>query len=135
MNLSFNLQYDELSRDEKVERTFYALEMMIHLFEVDLQMWTARHSLDPQSAIFNQSKHPLINSVLWDSSEHNQINFTIKSILKLFVNYVSIDFPKEHTHILSVSLSYEFWNQGHALFIVVVFVVDILKYIFFSAPG
>lgn len=46
---------------------------------------------------------PLIGSVLWPGGQHRQINFVIKRIIRLFIDYVSIDFPKEKIAILSVS--------------------------------
>lgn len=56
--------------------------------------------------MFDHKKGPLINSVLWFNDEPHQVNFHIKNILKLFVNYISIDFAEEHIHILAVSNSY-----------------------------
>lgn len=61
--------------------------------------------------IFDRQKGPLIGSVLWTNDEPNQVNYTIKNILKLFVNYVSIDFPNDETHILSVSFDYQSLNS------------------------
>lgn len=46
---------------------------------------------------------PFIGSVLWSDGQHRQINFVIKRIIRLFIDYVSIDFPKEKIQILSVS--------------------------------
>lgn len=54
--------------------------------------------------IFNSQKGPLIGLVLWKNNEPYQVNYTIKNILKLFVDHVSIDFPNGEIYILSVSI-------------------------------
>lgn len=55
--------------------------------------------------IFDSQKGPLIGLVLWKNNEPNQVNYTIKNILKLYVDYVSIDFPNGETSTLSVSFN------------------------------
>lgn len=48
-------------------------------------------------------KLPLIAHFLWPSDEAGTINFRIKKILELFVNYVSIDFDPYKISIVDVS--------------------------------
>lgn len=57
----------------------------------------------PSERIFDRQKGPLIGCVLWTDDEPNQVNHNIKNILKLFVDYISVDFPADETHVLAVS--------------------------------
>lgn len=65
-----------------------------------------RNIQKPSKRIFDRQNGALIGSVLWTNNEPNQVNYTIKKILKLFVDYVSIDFSHDETHILSVSFTF-----------------------------
>lgn len=67
----------------------------------------------PSNRVFDRQKGPLIGCVLWTDDEPNQVNYTIKSILKLFVDYVSIDFPSDETQLLSVSLDFQTQKISH----------------------
>lgn len=99
-----------MPRDQKIHRIFTALSLYVLLFEADLAMWTLRNIEKTGDRIFDRQKGPLIGSVLWTDDEPNQVNYTIKNILKLFVDCVSIDFPNDETHILSVSIT--IFNQN-----------------------
>lgn len=62
-----------------------------------------RNLPNPSAKIFDREKGPLIGMVLWAHDEPNQVNYCIKNILKLYVNYIYIDFPHEYTEIIGVS--------------------------------
>lgn len=62
-----------------------------------------RNLRKPSAKIFDRIKGPLIGSVLWAHDEPNEVNYCIKNILKLYVNYVCIGFPSEDTKIIGVS--------------------------------
>lgn len=63
-----------------------------------------RNLRDPRGKIFDSEKGTLLGSVLWSNGEPKQVNYFIKNILKLYTNYIRINFPQRHTHILGVSL-------------------------------
>lgn len=46
---------------------------------------------------------PFIASVLWTHEEHRQVNYFVKRIIKLFIDCISIDFPKKEIATLLVS--------------------------------
>lgn len=65
--------------------------------------FTNRNCRDPSAKIRRNKKIPLICLVLWNDEPH-QINYCIKNILKLYVSYININFPGQHTQILTVSI-------------------------------
>lgn len=71
-----------------------------------------RNMQKPTNRIFHSQKGPLIGLVLWTDDEPHQVNYTIKNILKLFVDYVSIDFPNDEVHVLNVSVIFFTLNRN-----------------------
>lgn len=63
-----------------------------------------RNLPNPSAKISTSSKNPLVSLVLWADGELVEVNFCIKNILKLYVNYINIDFPLEHTKVIGVSM-------------------------------
>lgn len=51
---------------------------------------------------------PLIVSALWSSDEIPQIDSHIKDIIKLFLDYISIDFPRDKLEVLAVCVMFLF---------------------------
>ncbi|XP_031633212.1 uncharacterized protein LOC116346993 [Contarinia nasturtii] len=92
--------FDNQKRDDKIERLFVVLALYVQLFEADLAMWTIKNRLNPSEKLATNRKNPLIEVVMWTNNEPNEVNYTIKNILKLYVNYIYIDFPREHTKII-----------------------------------
>lgn len=61
--------------------------------------------------MLSNPKCPLIGLVLWTDNELNEVNYNIKNILKLYVNYIGIDFPVQHIKILGVSARFSDYNR------------------------
>ncbi|XP_055322751.1 uncharacterized protein LOC129578362 [Sitodiplosis mosellana] len=104
--------FDNQKREEKIDRLFLTLALFVQLFEIDLAMWTIKNLPNPSAKISNALKNPLISTVLWSKDELTDVNFGIKNILKLYVNYISIDFPREYTQVLGrlVNLIYNIFE-------------------------
>lgn len=51
---------------------------------------------------------PLIVTALWSSHEIPQIDSHVKDIIKLFLDYVCIDFPRDKLEVLAVCTFYSF---------------------------
>jgi hypothetical protein len=57
--------YSTLSREEKLNRLFIVLEVIVDLLEIDLCVFLVKHSFQVRKALSHQSYRPLIVSVLW----------------------------------------------------------------------
>lgn len=98
---SWMFQFDQLKRDEKVERVFLVLNSLLMLLENDLTIWMLKYGHMPYTALADKQKWPLIAEFLWQDAI-GDINRQVKDILQLFVNYVSIGFARHKVEYLSV---------------------------------
>ncbi|PNF40936.1 hypothetical protein B7P43_G08843 [Cryptotermes secundus] len=60
-----NKNYATLSHDEKLNRLFIVLEVIVELLEIDLSVFLVKHSFQLRKALIHRSYRPLIVSVLW----------------------------------------------------------------------
>lgn len=91
-----------LPREEKLERVFLVLDLLIRTLENDFAMFIIRSSSRLRSAIDNKTTRPLVCSVLWQSHESViVINSTIKSIISAYVNMIALQYPREKVQILA----------------------------------
>lgn len=60
--------YATLSHDEKLNRLFVVLELVVELLEIDLSVFLVKHSFQLRKALVHHSYRPLIVSVLWRTS-------------------------------------------------------------------
>lgn len=91
-------QFDVLSRNEKIERLFIVLHLLIKLMEYDLGVWMLRYPEQPY--LFVQLQ--LISLLIWPTGKIGERNIFIIQLLKLFVNCISIKFPQDKIDILAV---------------------------------
>lgn len=63
-----NKNYTTLSHDEKLNRLFTVLEVIVELLEIDLSVFLVKHSFQLRKALIHRSYRPLIVSVLWRTS-------------------------------------------------------------------
>lgn len=61
-----------------------------------------RNSRNIQVKMEKPHQMPIISSLFWDSGV-GHINFNTKRLIQLYVNCVSLDFPKDKIETLSVS--------------------------------
>jgi hypothetical protein len=57
--------YRTLKHDEKLNRLFLVLEIIVELFEVDMSVFLVKRSFDLRKALCYQLYRPLVVSVLW----------------------------------------------------------------------
>jgi hypothetical protein len=57
-----------LSHDEKVNRLFIVLEIIVELFEIDLSVFVVKRSFQLRKALIHRSYQPLMVTVLWATS-------------------------------------------------------------------
>jgi hypothetical protein len=60
--------YRTLKHDEKLNRLFLVLEIIVELFEVDMSVFLVKRSFHLRKALSHHSYKPLIVSVLWKTS-------------------------------------------------------------------
>ncbi|XP_055606797.1 uncharacterized protein LOC129754646 [Uranotaenia lowii] len=99
-----NLKYDfdQLTREQKLDRLFAVLRVLVKILEMDLAMWTLRHPHKTKENLCSQTRRPLIGSVLW--SEHStvgEVNSLIKRIVQLYINVVAANYPEESIQVIS----------------------------------
>jgi hypothetical protein len=79
--------YSTLSRDEKLNRLFIVLEMIVELLEIDLSVFLVKHSFQLRKALFHRTSRPLIASALWRTNmakEIGYLNGLSRSIIALY---------------------------------------------------
>lgn len=96
--------FDKLTREEKVERIFLVLNLLLQLMESDLVMWSIAYGDNPAKKMAEQRKYSLIAHFLWPDGPAGEVNQRVKSILNMFVQYVSIDFAPHKIGYLAVRL-------------------------------
>jgi hypothetical protein len=82
-----NKNYSTLSRDEKLNRLFIVLEIIVELLEIDLCVFLVKHSSQLREALVHRSCRPLIVSVLWRTSMLKKIghpNGVCRRIIALY---------------------------------------------------
>ncbi|XP_021931674.1 uncharacterized protein LOC110835608 isoform X2 [Zootermopsis nevadensis] len=81
--------FNTLKDNEKLNRLFRVLEIIVKLFEVDISVFLVKQSFQLQKALRNQLYRPLIVSVLWGTStvhEIGHLNANCRYIIDLYAN-------------------------------------------------
>ncbi|KXJ83226.1 hypothetical protein RP20_CCG007577 [Aedes albopictus] len=98
--------FDALSREEKLDRLFLVLRILVKILEYDLTMWIVRHPHNAKENMINSNRMPLIASLLWnENSTIGEVNSIIKRIISLYVNVTAVHYPKDAIQTLSRLLS------------------------------
>lgn len=95
-----------LSRDEKIDRIFIILNLLVKLMEIDLSIWIVRYPFQTRKHMCNITTCPLIAHLLWKGKDCGEMNVIIRNILELFMTCLWIDFPDDKIDILAVSELY-----------------------------
>ncbi|XP_065088134.1 uncharacterized protein LOC135709673 [Ochlerotatus camptorhynchus] len=94
--------YDLLERDDKLERLFLVLQILVKILESDLTMWILRHPHNVKENMIHPSRKPLIASLLWhEHSNVGEVNSLIKRIIALNVNVTAVRYPEDIIQTLS----------------------------------
>ncbi|XP_039451078.1 uncharacterized protein LOC120430048 [Culex pipiens pallens] len=98
--------FDLLSRDERFERLFIVLSILVKILELDLSMWILRHPHKTKENMQKDTRKPLLVSVLWNEhSTVGEVNSFVRRIVTLYVNVVALRFPKEDVRVVARLLS------------------------------
>lgn len=98
--------YDLLTRDEKFERLFIVLSILVKILELDLSMWILRHPHKTKENMQKDTRKPLLVSVLWNEhSTVGEVNSLVRRIVQLYVNVVALKFPEEDVRVVARLLS------------------------------
>lgn len=94
--------YDLLERDDKLERLFMVLQILVKILESDLTMWILRHPHKAKENMIHPNRKPLIASLLWhEHSTVGEVNCLIKRIIALYVNVTAVRYPEDFIQTLS----------------------------------
>ncbi|KAL1374560.1 hypothetical protein pipiens_004879 [Culex pipiens pipiens] len=98
--------FDLLSRDERFERLFIVLSILVKILELDLSMWILRHPHKTKENMQKDTRKPLLVSVLWNEhSTVGEVNSFVRRIVALYVNVVALRFPEEDVRVVARLLS------------------------------
>lgn len=90
-----NFCFDNFPREEKFERIFLVLDLLVRVLEDDLAMFVVKYSSKLQTCINNKSLCPLACLVLWESHESvNILNALTKNLITTFVTMIGLRYPK-----------------------------------------
>lgn len=78
----------------KIERVFVVFELLMDVLEYDLALWTLKNLHCPDGRMHKPHKTPLIALFLWPDNQVKEVNFTIKNIIRLYFELISIDFDE-----------------------------------------
>uniref|UniRef100_A0A1Q3F4R6 Uncharacterized protein n=1 Tax=Culex tarsalis TaxID=7177 RepID=A0A1Q3F4R6_CULTA len=98
--------FDLLSRNERFERLFVVLSILVKILELDLSMWILRHPHKTKENMQKDTRKPLAVSVLWNEhSTVGEVNQLVRRIVTLYVNVVALRFPEEDVRVVARLLS------------------------------
>lgn len=94
--------FNNFQTDEKLERIFLVVDLLVQILENDLAMFIVRNSNKLFTCLNSKKRRPLICSVLWQDNESViLINETIKKVISIFVKITCDDHPKPHVEVIS----------------------------------
>ncbi|KAL9692406.1 hypothetical protein quinque_000003, partial [Culex quinquefasciatus] len=99
--------FDLLSRDERFERLFIVLSILVKILELDLSMWILRHPHKHERehakghAKATSCECPLERA----HSTVGEVNSFVRRIVALYVNMVALRFPAEDVRVVARLLS------------------------------
>lgn len=97
-----NVDFKKLSRNDRFERIFLILDIIVRLLEHDASIFIIKYSHKFASSIAKDKVKPLICSVIWQDFESViAINATIKQLISIFVAMVALQYPTEKIQIVS----------------------------------
>lgn len=89
-------------RDEKFERIFIVLDLLVRVMEDDLAHFLIKYSNKLQSSIQSPDTSPLIVSLLWPKHDRiSSINAKVKSIVDIFIKMIALNYPTAKIQIMS----------------------------------
>lgn len=94
--------FTNFSREEKLDRIFLVLDLIIQVLESDLAMFLIKYPNKLRSSIQDEKTRPLICSILWKRNESlSVVSSSIKTIISTYVNMVGLSYPKQSVQVIS----------------------------------
>lgn len=95
--------FANFSREEKFTRIFLVLDLLVQVLENDLAMFIVKYSDKLRSSIESEDTCPLVCCLLWRPQHDslNVLNSTIKNIIRIFVDMIGLQYPKQNVEVLS----------------------------------
>jgi hypothetical protein len=94
--------FTKLPRNDKFERLFLILDLVVQVLEYDASIFIIKHSHKFASSIAKDKIKPLICLAIWrDFESVIVINSTIKQIISIFVAMVALEYPLDKIQIVS----------------------------------
>uniref|UniRef100_A0AAG5DGN8 Uncharacterized protein n=1 Tax=Anopheles atroparvus TaxID=41427 RepID=A0AAG5DGN8_ANOAO len=92
--------FDQLSREERFERLFMSLRIMIKMLEMDLAMWILRNPTKTRQNLCHSSRCPLVARLVWEG-DHGNVNLFVKKLFQMFINMIALQYPSGNIAIFS----------------------------------
>ncbi|KAJ6643650.1 hypothetical protein Bhyg_08613, partial [Pseudolycoriella hygida] len=93
--------YKKLTRNERIDRLFLVLHLLVKLMEIDLSMWIQRYPFQTKNFMCDPNTCPLIGHFLWKGKEVGRVNSIMRNIFNTFTMSLWIEFPDDKTDILA----------------------------------
>lgn len=101
-NMELKGTFTNFTREEKFERVFLVLNLLIRIFEDNLAMFLTQYSRKLRTCLEDNTRRPLICSVLWTSHEtFPDINYSIKNIITIFVRMIAQGFSTDKVRVIA----------------------------------
>ncbi|XP_053674434.1 uncharacterized protein LOC128724737 [Anopheles nili] len=86
--------FDQLSRDERFQRLFAVLQILVKLLEMDFAMWILRNPTKTRQNLCNPSRCPLIARLVWEG-DYGSVNLFVRKLFQMFINMNALQYPAE----------------------------------------
>ncbi|XP_070489754.1 uncharacterized protein [Chironomus tepperi] len=99
---SENASFSKLSRNDRFNRVFMVLDLLVRVLEYDTAMFVSKYSHQFASTINKKQTKPLLCSVIWkEYGNLMSINATVKNIISTFVVMTALKYPVEKIRVIS----------------------------------
>uniref|UniRef100_A0A182K9R3 Uncharacterized protein n=1 Tax=Anopheles christyi TaxID=43041 RepID=A0A182K9R3_9DIPT len=92
--------FDRLSREERFQRLFAVLHVLVKLLEMDFAMWILRNPTRTQHNLCNPSRNPLVAQLVWNG-DYGSVNLFVKKLFQMFVNVNALQYPAEDISVVA----------------------------------
>uniref|UniRef100_A0A182WCE9 Uncharacterized protein n=1 Tax=Anopheles minimus TaxID=112268 RepID=A0A182WCE9_9DIPT len=92
--------FNKLSRQERFERLFAVLHILVKLLEMDFAMWIIRNPTKTHQNLCNPSRSPLVAQLVWNG-DYGSVNLFIKKLFQMFINMNALQYPDDDIAVVS----------------------------------
>ncbi|KAG5682304.1 hypothetical protein PVAND_011664 [Polypedilum vanderplanki] len=99
-------KFSKLSREDRLERLFLTLDLLLCILEHDLAIFMVKYSHKFGAATSSNMQKPLICSSVWENHESVVlVNNLIKKVVSVYITMNEMNYPKDKIKIISRFLS------------------------------